>query len=40
VLITEDVRRRLDGSVKVREMAPAEVKGKPRPIVTFAVDGL
>lgn len=39
VLISAEVRAALDGRFALREMAPAEVKGKAEPIVTYAVDG-
>ncbi|MEW5848432.1 MAG: adenylate/guanylate cyclase domain-containing protein [Myxococcota bacterium] len=40
ILVTPEVRARLDAGVRVREMPAVPVKGKPQPIVTYAVDGL
>ena len=40
LLITEEVRRQLEARVRVRAMPATEVKGKPQPIVTYAVDEL
>ncbi|MBL8384581.1 MAG: adenylate/guanylate cyclase domain-containing protein [Burkholderiales bacterium] len=40
LLVSEDVRIRLDARFRVREMPPAAVKGKARPIVTFHVEGV
>jgi class 3 adenylate cyclase len=39
VLISGEVRAALDDRFALREMSPAEVKGKSEPIVTYAVDG-
>jgi adenylate cyclase len=38
ILVTEEVRTTLDPGFALRAMPPAEVKGKPAPIVTWAVD--
>jgi adenylate cyclase len=40
ILVTEAVRAKLDPRFAVRAMAPATVKGKSEPIITFAVDGV
>ena len=40
ILVTEDVRRRLDDRFVLRAMPPALVKGKSEPIGTFAVERL
>jgi len=40
ILVTDEVRRRLEPTARVREMPAVVVKGKPEPIVTWAVDGL
>jgi adenylate cyclase len=39
VLVTAAVRASLDARFRLRAMAPAEVKGLPGAIVTYAVDG-
>jgi adenylate cyclase len=39
VLITTEVRERLDERFEVREQPPVAVKGKSLPMVTWAVDG-
>jgi adenylate cyclase len=38
LLVTEDVRRTLDGAFRVRPMAPMRVKGKPEPLQTYHVE--
>jgi adenylate cyclase len=40
VLITEEVRRELDGRFQIRVMPALPVKGKPEPIVTYLVEGV
>ena len=40
LLITEEVRRELDGRFRLRAMPPQPVKGKPEPIVTYLVEGM
>jgi class 3 adenylate cyclase len=40
VLITEEVRRELDGRFRIRTMPAQPVKGKPEPIVTYLVEGV
>ena len=39
VLVTDAVRAKLDGRFRLRELAAAEVKGLPDPLVTFALEG-
>lgn len=39
ILISREVRQCLDSRFRVRELPPAEVKGKSEPVVTFAVEG-
>ena len=39
LLITEEVRRELDGRFRLRPMPARAVKGKPEPIVTYLVEG-
>jgi adenylate cyclase len=39
LLITEEVRRALDGEFRLRAMPPTPVKGKREPIVTYHVEG-
>lgn len=38
ILVTSEVRVHLDSSIAIREMPPVPVKGKPQPIVTWAVE--
>jgi class 3 adenylate cyclase len=38
LLITEDIRRALDESFRLRAMPPAWVKGKTEPIQTYYVE--
>ncbi|HEY7761144.1 MAG TPA: adenylate/guanylate cyclase domain-containing protein, partial [Burkholderiales bacterium] len=40
LLITEEVRRELDGRFQLRAMPPQAVKGKPEPLVTYLVEGV
>ena len=40
LLITEEVRRELDGRFRLRAMPPQSVKGKAEPIVTYLVEGM
>jgi adenylate cyclase len=40
LLITEEVRRELDGRFRLRAMPPQAVKGKAEPLVTYLVEGL
>jgi adenylate cyclase len=40
LLITEEVRRELDGRFRLRPMPAREVKGKAEPIVTYLVEGV
>jgi len=40
LLITEDVRRELDGRFRTRVMPAVPVKGKAEPIVTYLVEGV
>ncbi len=40
LLITEEVRRELDGRFRLRAMPPQAVKGKAEPIVTYLVEGM
>ena len=40
LLITEEVRRELDGRFRLRAMPPQPVKGKAEPIVTYLVEGM
>ena len=40
LLITEEVRRELDGRFRIRAMPAQPVKGKPEPIVTYLVEGV
>jgi adenylate cyclase len=37
ILVTEEVRSKLDARVHVRAMPAVAVKGKPKPIVTYAI---
>lgn len=39
VLVSDAVRTRCDSRFRMRPMPPAEAKGLPEPLVTFAVDG-
>ncbi len=39
ILVTEAVREKLDSRYELRDMPPTRVKGKSRPIATFAVRG-
>ena len=39
VLVTEAVRAQLDSRFRLRPLPPADVKGLPEPLPTFAVDG-
>lgn len=39
ILITDEVKQRLDPRVAVRAVAPTPVKGKPEPLVLWAVEG-
>ena len=40
ILVTDEIRRSLDGSFRLRAMPPTEVKGKSEPIATYHVEGL
>jgi class 3 adenylate cyclase len=40
LLVTDAVRKDLDGRFRVRAMPPAAVKGKPEPILTYFVEGM
>jgi adenylate cyclase len=40
ILVTGEVRRLLGGRFRMTEMPAAEIKGKSRPIVTWAVEAL
>ena len=39
ILVTDAVKNLLDDQYLVRELAPTAVKGKSKPILTYAVDG-
>jgi adenylate cyclase len=40
ILISEQVREQLDARFRLREMEPSEVKGKSKPLCTWAVDSV
>ncbi|MCC6523272.1 MAG: adenylate/guanylate cyclase domain-containing protein [Polyangiaceae bacterium] len=39
ILVTNEVKEKLDGRVRLRALPPARVKGKPEPIPIWAVEG-
>lgn len=40
ILISEQVQKQLDSRFRLREMPPSEVKGKSKPLCTWAVDAV